>query len=1227
MKKSYKSLILLGATTVAIASASILNTTNLLGKYEENIKAYIKNPSNALENIFMENNQIILPFIYENATQKMTADKIKEEFKKAGLTVKNISTGTEVGTGTKVTVNENSKVYNILVYGDVNGDGEVDLADAQKIILYKRNPGSVKLEGLYFKVANVGNDDNEVDLADAQRIIMFKRGTLPKRLVVVEPQTTKDSEKPVITLKGKQTETIEVGTIATYTDPGATAKDNFDGNIPASDIKVEGREKVNTKVVGKYLITYTTVDCHGNKGTATRTINIVDTTKPVIKLNGASTITMNAGEEYVELGATATDNYDSSDKLKVQITGEVNTKVAGEYTIYYNVKDSSNNAAEQVERKVIVKDEIISIESNIPTVNCNYGESQIDLTGLQIKVNWKSGTSSNISINENMIVKDYDLTQVGKHTITVQYEGFETSFEINVCKPINAIELIENGRQNITQIEGGYKANSQEDFILGTLRAVQIENVSTLKQEQVQIETYKVIDGTEQETNELTVSVEQDEQGNVLIKGNTPNIGSYKINVYIMYGADERIEKTITLEVVKNNKVNTIELETIKEEEVRLNQSQPVIKELTIKNINNEELEVMNKDLKIENLSEGISITRLNKDKKSIEREDTAIVKYLEIATTLKQQKEVTFTLKSGEVSKEITFKTGDALVLTSIEIGADKLELYTEEPKNSEYTVKREGNDFYTIVPINFYNQKGEKIDVPASSIKQATQGSTIINTALQDENNVVIVAPKASVKYDGESEIDKAIKTVKLYDKNGEPAVAGTYVAKIGIAITSGTGVEVELNTLEGKNIEFRCQKQNKITNLPISVNYREISRLSIDETVSKNIIGETENKEKIVVANKEFILGKMEVGTYEGPLTKEALELSTNGMDEEVKISYELDENNNLVIKGTILEEGYYQITASVKGTSIKAPNIFLKAISIPDIEKIQLEKEDENKNVNLLIGKTIQTGIKAISTQKPSGETIKVADLDIAYDVNSIDVKYLNSGRKLVKKDQPDAEVAYLEISNLTGAEEGIQDLTITLYKGKENEYTETKKVKLYEGVPRSIDIAQTVQIFEEENENTTTVGGKIYTLVPVKAYADEQKTQEIDLKQSTFVKIQVSKEQILTSIPRIDIQIKDDTEVEPVTPIDVKYFNNSKSIASTSDDVAFVGFAYNVDEEEYVFDKTELNKYQITFKCTNNSNTSIVNMKYVAPVSNPEQNEQPTQGEDNVQDDTTSETQE
>lgn len=81
-----------------------------------------------------------------------------------------------------------------------------------------------------------------------------------------------DSIAPVITLLGDTTVSIEVGD--TYIDAGATAKDNYDGDITSNIVTVSN---VDTTIVGIYSVTYDVTDASGNAAlTITRTVNVVD---------------------------------------------------------------------------------------------------------------------------------------------------------------------------------------------------------------------------------------------------------------------------------------------------------------------------------------------------------------------------------------------------------------------------------------------------------------------------------------------------------------------------------------------------------------------------------------------------------------------------------------------------------------------------------------------------------------------------------------------------------------------------------------------------------------------------------------------------------------------------------------------------------------------------------------------------------------------------------------
>lgn len=95
-----------------------------------------------------------------------------------------------------------------------------------------------------------------------------------------------DKTKPEIKLKGSSTITINVGD--KFEDPGATAKDDKDGDL-TDKIKVSGT--VNTNKVGTYTLTYTVKDKAGNEASIKREVKVVKKDKP--NNNTASNTTNN----------------------------------------------------------------------------------------------------------------------------------------------------------------------------------------------------------------------------------------------------------------------------------------------------------------------------------------------------------------------------------------------------------------------------------------------------------------------------------------------------------------------------------------------------------------------------------------------------------------------------------------------------------------------------------------------------------------------------------------------------------------------------------------------------------------------------------------------------------------------------------------------------------------------------------------------------------------------
>lgn len=147
------------------------------------------------------------------------------------------------------------------------------------------------------------------------------------------------NSKHFIILNGKEKIVLNLG--EEYKELGAKT-------IINSKIKIEGNVD-NTKI-GKYEIRY-----YHNKKYKTRIVEVVDKEEPTITLNGLGEINIVLNGQYVEVGATAIDNYDGDITDDIIITNNVDLTKPGEYKVIYEVKDSSNNE-KKVERIVNVQE-------------------------------------------------------------------------------------------------------------------------------------------------------------------------------------------------------------------------------------------------------------------------------------------------------------------------------------------------------------------------------------------------------------------------------------------------------------------------------------------------------------------------------------------------------------------------------------------------------------------------------------------------------------------------------------------------------------------------------------------------------------------------------------------------------------------------------------------------------------------------------------------------------
>eukprot|EP00958_Prasinococcus_capsulatus_P002220 scaffold201_cov405-Prasinococcus_capsulatus_cf.AAC.44 len=181
------------------------------------------------------------------------------------------------------------------------------------------------------------------------------------------PAPPPDTEPPVITVLEPEVNSVCLNDL--FVDPGAVAMDNVDDDDEITANIVTTGVPVDTSIAGETTISYDVADSAGNQAeTQFRVVTVAvegvcDTEAPVITINGFPDAAFNTfceGGQYVELGATATDNVDDDDELTENIvTGGdfeflLDDPPIGDYLVTYDVADAAGNQAETQTREVSV---------------------------------------------------------------------------------------------------------------------------------------------------------------------------------------------------------------------------------------------------------------------------------------------------------------------------------------------------------------------------------------------------------------------------------------------------------------------------------------------------------------------------------------------------------------------------------------------------------------------------------------------------------------------------------------------------------------------------------------------------------------------------------------------------------------------------------------------------------------------------------------------------------
>ena len=195
------------------------------------------------------------------------------------------------------------------------------------------------------------------------------------------------------------------------------------------DDQVQIKNNLDTKTVGSYKVEYT-LPFLNQEYQLERNVDVVDSIPPTINLNGDTELSLYVGDEYLEAGATASDNYDGDITGRIVVHSNLNTTQAGEYEIVYVVEDSSGNSA-NIARKVTIENRP---EPAKVYVSRDYSS--------------KNTTPSNDPIADYIVNHGYDVS-VGYYNLVTGkqyfYQANRIYYGASLIKTLDAIYLYDKG--------------------------------------------------------------------------------------------------------------------------------------------------------------------------------------------------------------------------------------------------------------------------------------------------------------------------------------------------------------------------------------------------------------------------------------------------------------------------------------------------------------------------------------------------------------------------------------------------------------------------------------------------------------------------------------------------------------------------------------------------------------------------------------------------------------
>jgi hypothetical protein len=165
---------------------------------------------------------------------------------------------------------------------------------------------------------------------------------------------------------------------------------------------------------------------------------VFDTTRPVITMNGEPSVTAPVGTAYTDAGATAVDNMDGDLTARIAVTSNVNTAVAGQYTVVYTVSDSTGNTAPPVVRTVVA----VVVDTTKPVITL-LGESTMTVAVFSTFTDPGATATDNIDgdISARIVKVDtVNTAKLGSYTITYDVADIAGNAAVQVVRTVKVVD-------------------------------------------------------------------------------------------------------------------------------------------------------------------------------------------------------------------------------------------------------------------------------------------------------------------------------------------------------------------------------------------------------------------------------------------------------------------------------------------------------------------------------------------------------------------------------------------------------------------------------------------------------------------------------------------------------------------------------------------------------------------------------------------------------------------